>query len=77
MPMELTPGFLSKGIILYALYSSVSSGFISSGTNFFAILATVSEISTDCCPKCFKIRLIHLHQGQMVHEIHAFLWLLS
>ena len=35
MPMGLTPGFLSKGINLPALYGSISSGFGSSVTNFF------------------------------------------
>ena len=52
-----TPGFLSKGINLHALYGYVSSGFSSLVTNFFAILPIVSQISTDCCPKCVKIRL--------------------
>ena len=57
MPMGLTPGFLSKGINLHALYGSISSGFSSSVANFLAILAIVFEISTDCCPKCVRIRL--------------------
>ena len=52
MHMGLTPGFLSKGINLHALYGSISSGFSSSVAN----LAIVFEISTDCCPKCVKIR---------------------
>ena len=52
MPMGLTPGFLSKGINLHALYGSISSGFSSSVANFSTILAIVFEISTDCCPKC-------------------------
>ena len=43
MPMGLTPGFLSKGINLHALYGSISSGFSSSVTNFLAILAIVFE----------------------------------
>ena len=47
MPMGLTPGFLSKGINLHALYGSISSGFSSSVANFLAILAIVFEISTD------------------------------
>ena len=37
MPMSLTPGFLSKGINLLALYGSSSSGFSSSVVNFLAI----------------------------------------
>ena len=57
MPMGLTPGFLSKGINLHALYGSISSGLCSSLANFLAIFAIVFEISTDCCPKCVKIRL--------------------
>ena len=57
MPMGLTPGFLSKGIILHALYGSISSGFSSSVANFLAISAIVFEISTDCWPKCVRIRL--------------------
>ena len=57
MPMGHTPGFLSKGSNLHALYGSISSGFSSSVANFLAILAIVFEISTDCCPKCVKIRL--------------------
>ena len=57
MPMGFTPGFLSKGINLHALYGSISSGFSSSVANFLAILAIVFEISTDCCPKCVRIRL--------------------
>ena len=56
-PMGLTPGFLSKGINLHALYGSVSSGFSSSVANFLAILAIVLEISIYCCPKCVKIRV--------------------
>ena len=48
MPMGLTPGFLSKGINLHALYGSVSSGLSSSIANFLAVLAIVFEISTDC-----------------------------
>ena len=43
MPMGLTPGFLSKGMNLHALYGSISSGFSSSVTNFLAILAIVFE----------------------------------
>ena len=57
MPMDLTHGFLSKGINIHALYGSVSSGFSSSVDNFLAIQAIVFEISTDCCPTCVKIRL--------------------
>ena len=77
LPMGLTPGFLSKGINLHALYGSISSRISSSVANFLAILATVFEISTDCCPKCVKIRLHSLHRGQMVHAIRAFSWLPS
>ena len=57
MPMGLTPRFLSKGINLYALYRSVSSGFSSSVTNFLTIFAIVFIITIDCCPKFVKIRL--------------------
>ena len=57
MPMGLTPGFLSKGTNLHVLYGSISSGFSSSVANFLAILAIVFEISTDCYPKCVRIRL--------------------
>ena len=34
MAMGLTPGFLSRGINLHALYGSVSSGFSSSFADF-------------------------------------------
>ena len=47
MPMGLTPGFLSKGINLRALYGSISSRFSSSVANFLAILEIFFEISTD------------------------------
>ena len=47
MPMGLTPGYLSKGFNLPALYGSVSSGFSSSVANCLAILAIFFEISTD------------------------------
>ena len=57
MPIGLTPGFLSKGINLHALYGSISSGLCSSVANCLAILAIVYENSTDCCPKCVKIRV--------------------
>ena len=35
MPMGLTPGFLSKGIDLYALYGSINFEFSSSVGQFF------------------------------------------
>ena len=57
IPISLTPGILSKGINLHALHGSISSGFSSSVANFLAILAIVFEISTDCRPKCVKVRL--------------------
>ena len=57
MPLGLTPGFLTKGFNLHALFGSVSSGFSSSLANFLAISAIVVQISIDCCPKCVKIRL--------------------
>ena len=57
MLMGPTPGFVSNGIYLHALYGSVSSGYSPSVANFLAILAIVLKISTDCCPKCVKIRL--------------------
>ena len=56
-PMGLTSGFLSKDINLHALYGSITSRFSSSVAYCLAILAIIFEISTDCCPKCVKIRL--------------------
>ena len=77
MPMGLTPGFLSRGFNLHALYGSISSGFNSSVANFLAILATVFEISTDCCPKCGKIRLHSFASRPDGPSICAFSWLPS
>ena len=77
MPMGLTPGFLSKGINLHALYGSISSEFSSSVANFLAILAIVFEISTDCCPKCVRIRRNLFASRPNVHAIRAFSWLPS
>ena len=41
MPIVSTPGLLSKGYNIHALYGSVSSGFSSSSDNWLAILAIV------------------------------------
>ena len=78
MPMGFTPGFLSKGINLHALYGSISYGFSSSVANFFlAILAIVLKSQLIVARSVLKYVSIHLHGGQMVHAIRAFSWLPS
>ena len=44
MPMGLTPGFLSKGINLLALYGSSSSGFSSSVARIRVAVAPAQKI---------------------------------
>ena len=76
MHIGLTPGFLFKGINLHPLYRSVSSGFSSSVANFLAIFSIIFEISI-VARSLLEFVSVHLHQGQMVFEIHTLSWLHS
>ena len=77
MPMGLTPGFLSKGINLHALYGSISSGFSSSVANFLATLAIFLKFQLIVARSVLKYVSIDFHRGQMVHAIRSFSWLPS
>ena len=51
-PIGLTPGFLSKGINLQALYGRRTSSFTFSVANLQANDARVRQWLVDDCPKC-------------------------